>query len=389
MSDFQSLIFILCALYLIDCVVWLPEGAFLFRCSHFGRWQVVRQGWQLSLFQSHVYLAPLLPPFGRLFISGNSPVRIDPQGFWLNCSEHEGRQGHASGSYIPFTDMVSVGCNGRKLLCNGKVVARFASPSCAKRTADLLALLKGSSEGRRKELLDAEFQRVLDTSLVQERLAVCRRAGRWLRPACHAEFGLLFIGFPALGELFGFRVHLVPFLLGVLALGYFISREFHRAYGVLYGTPHPSRGSVSAMLMLSPVVATRAFDQLNENAVSDFHPLAVAGAVYPREAFFSETSRYVREWRFPLPDAPSGNSTEHTAAEDWFRKHWQEAIEQFIVKNFGDLAQFLGAPPRESEECRSFCPRCASQYKFEAGHCADCMLPVYSFQKPASPLILR
>lgn len=387
MSDFQSLILIIFALYLMESLVWLPEGAFVYRRSLFGSWHVVRRGWQLSLFHGQIYLAPLLPPFGRLLISGYPPVRITPQGLCLNSSE--GNQTDSWEGYIPFPEVFVTGFDGRKLLWNGKTVARFSSPLSARHAAGLLARFRDGNETDRAKLLDADFRRMLDSKRLRERMAACRQAGSLLRAACSAEFALLLIGFPVAGALIGFRALLLPLLFGLLALGIFICWQLHRAYQALHGARHPNRVSVTAMLVLSPIAATRAYDQLAEDAISDFHPLAAASVLFSRETFLAETARYLREWLFPLPGTGAAKSTEHTAAEDWFRDRWQEAVERFVAEHFGDPAEFLSAPPKESEECRSFCPRCCSQYLFEKGQCADCLLPVLRFEEPNSPAALH
>ena len=375
MSDFQTLVLVLWALYLLESLLWLPDGFSLLRRRLFGDWRVKRQGWNLPLFQSQIYLAPLFPPFGRTVVTGESPLRLHPAGFRVENA----KPGEEPNSGSSFKNLKTITADGRVLQCNGQTIARFGSPWSAQRAANFLLRLKAAAEPDRPKMLETEFQRMLDVDLVQQRLIACGRAGRRLHIACYAEFTLLLVALPLLGQFVGFRVIFLPVLFGLLALGGFIVWEFHRAYGVLYESRHPNRGSVTAVLLLSPLAAARSLDQLTEPALSDFHPLAVAGALATRETFFDETARYLREWRFPLSGV--------TGETDWHRTHWQRAIEQFVARHFNDPARLLAPPSRESEECLSFCPRCGNQYRFEAGQCADCMLPVFRFDEPAPPAI--
>jgi hypothetical protein len=374
MSDFQSLLLILAVLYLLESIVWVPDGALVFRRSLSGRWQAIRQGWRLAVSHGQLHLAPLLPPFGRILVAGASPLQIEPHSVRIDRFA-TGADAPSEG-LIPFSSLRTVAGDGRTLLLNGKAAARLASPWSAQHAAALLNRVKAAREADRPALLQAEFRRSLDSEKARERLAAGRTAGRRLRIACYTEFGLLFVGLPVLSAWLGFRAILIPFLLCLLAMGVFIARQFHRAYKLLYEEGHPSRGIASAMLILSPLAAARAYDQLTEPALSDFHPLAVAGALFSPEDSLAETTRYVREWRFPL--------TGRQPAADWFHQNWQEALDRFVASNGSDLSRLAGSPPRESEECLSFCPRCASQYKFESGNCADCMLPVLRFENPAS-----
>ncbi len=244
---------------------------------------------------------------------------------------------------------------------------------------ELLTRLKGCEEGERQKFLKEGFNRILDGGKLAAVIAKYRGAGRRLRAACHMEFGLLFLAFPVLGELLGIRLILLPFLLCLLAFGLFISWEYQRVYRVLHGSGDPNRGSVTAMLLLSPVAATRAFDQLAAYAVSRFHPLAVASVLFSRETFLAEASRYLRAVKYPLPEAGSAGFSGPTGAQDWLSENWRDAVERFLGESFDDPVQLLSPPRKDSEKCRSYCPRSCSQYRFEAGDCVDCNLPVHRF----------
>ena len=136
--------------------------------------------------------------------------------------------------------------------------------------------------------------------------------------------------------------------------------------------------------MLSPVSAVRAADKFGMHALGNFHPLAVVTVLCSRELSATEASRNLRELLFPLPLAALESSNERNAAETWFRNHWQSAVVQFIAANIIDPARLLAPPPKESAECRSYCPRCCGQYVFEAGRCAECQLPLVGFDQTAT-----
>ena len=382
MSDFQSLFLIVCALYLLECVLWLRGGVVVFRRSLLGPWRVLRRGWELAAFDIQGILAPLLPPFSRVLVCEYPRLRISPYGFSLDRSERAGRQNLLPERHFLFASISAIHCNGTKVTCDGQVVVRYSSSLAARHWAALLTRLKQSSEIERASLVEDEFRRLFDSNRLRETLSACHDAGRALRWACSAEFALLLIVFPILGHLFGFRMIWLPLLICLLLSGGYIAWQFCRAHRAVYGMNDPDRGSTAAMLFLSPVSATRALDELEKHALGAFHPLAATAVLCPPQLFEAEASRTLRELLFPPPFTVPEKSHENTAAEAWFHEHWQKAVEQFINLHFADPARLLTPPPKESDECRSYCPRCCGQYVFESGKCAECELPVVSFSQP-------
>jgi hypothetical protein len=307
-----------------------------------------------------MFVAPLTPPFGRMIVGTLQPLKLDS---------------------IPWAEPVSVAADGRKLICNGKKVARFASPLDAIRTADWITRLKNATElTARKRLIDAHFRSALDTGLVRQRLTACRKASYRLSVACHAEFAFLLVAFPLAAAWIGFRILLLPVVATVVIFGIFISREFGRAYRELHGKRDPDHGSTIATLLLSPISAIRAQEQLVRYSLTDFHPLAIASVLYSKEAFRDEAARYVREEWFPIPNESDSNAVNDASVEDLYRRQWHQALREFVESNGWMVEQFLEAPERESKASVSYCPRCCNQYTVGHGTCAECRLDLVRFR---------
>ena len=384
MTDFQELVLVFGGLYVLECVLWLPLGSFVFRRPVFGRWRSSETGWPLSLIRTILHLGPLAPPFGRLFAGGNSALRIDMTGIWTSATDIE--TGSATTLCARWTETFAVTADGKKLRCNGKPIAQFVSPVNALRIANHIARLREATESDRKALLATEFRRCLDDSAIRERLVALRNATRRLNVACQTEFALLIIAFPVLASTFGYRILLMPLAL-MLLLSIFIAHQFDRAFQRLHGWPHPERGLTKAMMILWPISAIRAGDHLAQWSLSEFHPLAISSVLCSREEFLIEGSRYLRKEFFQIPMAvPSDNGGQPDEGTDWYSLCWREALGAFLERNGWSLEQLLRAPRKESADSRSYCPRCCYQYRLERGYCAECRLSLVSLDMDPSPI---
>ena len=379
MSDWQSILLILWALYLFETVLWLPDGAVVFSQSAFGEWKIRRQGWRLEGLKLQGFLAPFFPPLSRVLVCQEPQLGMGTHGFWCAPYGYADSPLLSARSHFPFDDISKIDSQGSKLMCDGTEVARLSSAAAARRLVALLLRLKQSSALERQRLLEAEHHRVLDGRRLQETLSAFHATGRRLRWACHLEFALLFVVFPLLVQRFGFRTIWLPLLVSLVSIGIYISREFHLAHRTLYGADDPGRGAATATVLLSPVAAVRAVDELQKHAAGEFDPLSVSATLCDPKTFEAEASRILRQLLFPLPSFGNGIPREFASDEAWFRSSRRKALEALISQTIADPSKLLAAPTKESSECRSYCPRCCAQYVFAEGECAECALPVVSF----------
>jgi hypothetical protein len=379
MSDFDVLFVIVCALYLLECVVWVPLGSLVFWHPFVGPWRISRRGLQLGAFRVYAFLAPVLPPYGRLLVCRQNLLLLDQHGFWLSVPEELVPPVLVGDRFFPFSTLEQIGSHGAKLTCNGKIVGPLGSAIAARHTAEFLRQVQRASESQRTELIQKELAFMLDSQRFQKSLASIQAAARHLQWVCCAEFGVLFVGFPLLGWVFGIRNVLVPLALCVICLGIYISRVFNRAHRHVYGPDDPHRGSITARLLLSPLSATRALDELQRNIADGFDSLAVAAVLCSQKDFEAEASRILRQLVFAVSPA---TKTEFATAELWYRNCRRIAIERLLIGRGVDLRKLLAPPVRETDECKSYCPRCCNQFRFAEGECADCQLPVHTWASP-------
>jgi len=155
---------------------------------------------------------------------------------------------------------------------------------------------------------------------------------------------------------------------------------FHRAHRELYPEEGESRWTLVVTVFLSPPMAIRATDALMRDILCDIHPLAAARVLCNEEEFLALASRILREVEFPLPASDVSQENPTREWEEAYREKLWRALERFMARAGKNLHHLLGPPRRESEECKSYCPRCWNQYLIPSGVCLDCQgLPLRSF----------
>jgi len=50
----------------------------------------------------------------------------------------------------------------------------------------------------------------------------------------------------------------------------------------------------------------------------------------------------------------------------------RRALESFLARNGMPREELLRPPPRESQNCRTYCPLCLAQFVLAEGECPDC-----------------
>jgi hypothetical protein len=105
-----------------------------------------------------------------------------------------------------------------------------------------------------------------------------------------------------------------------------------------------------------------------------FHPLAVAAALAPREAFQRLAAHLLRDAAHPRHPACLSEDPEAQEVEAWFRGALRRRIEDLIQREGLDAAA-MTAPPKPGEDdaaARRYCPRCQALYGEDTEACEDC-----------------
>ena len=148
--------------------------------------------------------------------------------------------------------------------------------------------------------------------------------------------------------------------------------DYYLAHRQLHPTSAWARRKHAAMMIFSPLTAMRAIDSLSLDWLAEFHPLAVAVRLLPRERFERFAAQVLRDLRFPIPSGALHNPPEVTQTRAWHRELLDAEMLRILEREKLFAAELLAPPARESDEVVAWCPRCHQQFASLASHCAPC-----------------
>jgi hypothetical protein len=144
----------------------------------------------------------------------------------------------------------------------------------------------------------------------------------------------------------------LPVLVGLFALAIVVVASFARQWRALHPRDPGGWKGEALPMILSPLAAICAADNLTRSACARFDGLAVVAALATRDDFV----RIARLYYFaPREEAASA----HTARLD-------------SILDPSLRAEILRAPSPVSEEMKGYCPRCHTQLVRDNGGCPEC-----------------
>jgi hypothetical protein len=277
-----------------------------------------------------------------------------------------------TGQLVRFADMRNVEVRGRAVRVNDEVLLKAASPTFAGHLAQHLRRLSELAPGQREGAIEEILNGSLDASAIQRRWQEFQQQTRHVRLLTNLLFGYLFVLAPLLIWQLGFRLCWLGLLIGLLALTITTACWFQRAHKTFYPAAEDERFTHFLTILLSPATTIRAHDVLSRPLLETFHPLALAKVFCPEPEFRAFARTVLREIRFPgLPVCPRVEPVAQ-AAERQARAALRRAVEGFL-QHCGLPPEELAQPPTPTDEsCRSYCPRCLTQFTTSEGTCADC-----------------
>jgi hypothetical protein len=374
MSDQQTFLLVLLALYLSECVSWVRRGGAVFRTCLGRRWSLALHSGVIANDRGDLHWHWPLPPLGTVHVLRVPPLALTPEGILSGTTEVLPEQGRPrfTGQWIPWAEVKSAHAENKRLFVNG---ARFWDHDSAyeplrwaKDLPTLAALPPAEREAQiRRRLADAFDRTAFDAARAQFN-EVVRPVRRWSL----ALFALLFVVAPLVVWCFGLLPALVFLVVALVALLVGTGRSFLRAHRTLYPAAGDERFRLGILLALAPFSAVRAPDVLARAALERFHPLVGAFALLPRPEALALARRVWRDLKFPLrPEFPSADPAAVAAAR-WFREQELAEVEGYLVRE-GVLLADLAAPLAPSEpENTQHCERCEAQFLPQATGCVEC-----------------
>ena len=365
MSSVDQLLHILFAIYLSECVVYLPDGAMALG-ARLGRWRAWTA--ELPVGKSGGALTVLSPlPWQFATFSAPWPVAASSEGL-VSVAGLPGSPYLA----IAWSDVQKVEAHGRWVHINEARFGECCSDSLADYLAALFRKVRVAVKPRREELIRAALADSLDADLVRARWdRVARGLGR-LRTWATLLLLVTFLVVPLAERTWSVWTW-VPAVMGMIVLLMLLNllgmRRVMRAAPELTAVNKIKSTIVTA---LSPMAAMRSVQTATAHLWPLHHPLAIAAVTTTSERFYDFAGRMWRELQFPIlpPElSPQSLAVRITASHESMLVMSMGAL---LRKQGIDPDSLLEAPPRESAQVAGYCPRCLGQFQEVDSRCQLC-----------------
>jgi hypothetical protein len=371
MSDGQALFLILCLFYLSECFLWVKKQSVAFVSPWCRRWRVAALDSPLANSSGGLLFMNPLPPLGSVFLSHLPPISISPLGicaFNLQTLPLVGRPTQ-SGRSLTFSEVTGSTTDGKQLLINNEKFAKCATTRQAQRLSQLINIARSAAPGDREGLVRA----FISEQFASEKAATAlRQADLVIKPVrwmCSILFIFLFLMTPILVSIFGLLFALIPVGVVVMFLVVQIAVMFYRAHQKLFSSEREERIQNVIKMVLCPPVAIRSTDLLSKEVLADYSPTLIATMLSPALA-----QQFVRAYILDLQNPLKHEESDEMATEiiTWAADEQLKFCLEYINRNGNISSEVLLAPPEQSEDSMSYCPRCRCQFIVESGACPDC-----------------
>jgi len=342
MTDGQSLLLLFVALYLMECLRWLPARAYLIIGSRV-RWRIQRPFQPIELAASCPTLLSFLPPLQTHFFT--LPWQLIPaaEGLELHVDE---RQPYL----LPWTE-VKPEAQGRYVKLSHNQRVRCLSENHARAALKLVQTWSAMSEDERAKDFLSYAEQTLRTEPVQSLATHLANQTQLLRQLGNLIFVWTFILMVALYRWLGESVVVLWAAAGLLLLQLTQAFFFYRrSQGVSY------RFWKALAMALLPQHAIRAADHLADVSGSvASHPLA-ARTLLTEEVWKQQARQFWKKARY----RPSATANVQS-----------RALGLFLEKEGVPLSELESAPAQQADSA-SYCPNCQAQFQISSGLCQDC-----------------
>ena len=374
MSEVQLLFVVLAALYGWECACWLRRGAVAFSTWLGQNWRVLHPGALIGNQNGGFVFAPPLPPLGSLFVAQQFPLSVAAEGVlaFVATSVNPGWRPAQSGRFVRFNDLREAGVRGSKVLVNGELLVRCASPGLARRSAAQLQSLAKLKPTERDAALAESLRNAFDARAIKSRRLEFEKWSKPVRALSNLLLGYVFVVVPAVIVNVGLKLGWPGLVAGLFGLTGATAWFFFRGHRALYPDAEDERFTHTLTILLAPTSAMRAHDALSRPLLEGFHPLTAAQELLAKPDFREFARRELLDLRHPvLPLCPNEDAavceTERRA-----RTGLQASAEKFLKESSLDPEELCRPPAPADQTCRAYCPRCEAQFTTVEGTCADC-----------------
>jgi hypothetical protein len=374
MSDLESLVLVVAAIYLFECAVWIGRSGVAFDRSWGKDWRFRHPGTILGNPHGALFLANPLPPLGSVFLSYPWPITLSPHGIVsLTASAiNPGGQPPQTLRYVTYEEARQITAQGKKVFINDSLFVKASSAPVARNLAAWLRELRALPENKRSSAIKQKAMDSLDTESVRKRWNDFQASGQRLRGLGNLLFWSLFAAAPLLLWRFGFKQAGLAVAGGLLVQTCTLGWHFWRTYGALFPGQTDERFVPFLTMLLAPPTAIRAHDLLGRHLLESFHPLAVAQVLCRPAEFERLATRALLDLHYPLQLEAWKAAPRVAAALDWFRQVLQQGSEKLLHRAGLEPSKLLQPPARTERANQTFCPRCRAQFIVAQGTCEEC-----------------
>jgi hypothetical protein len=379
MSDAQEIILILAFLYFTECWAWIRIDTGVFRSWGTRLCSSIQPATVLGNDRGGLLFLNPLPPFGSLFLCREWPLSIDREGISTQVTSSIGRRKNVmdAGASIRFADVRGIWHANGDVLINGETILSLGVARAADHFAGLLTTIWKANPAEREGLIDIELARVNDLQAARTLFSRYRSESARLRFFCHVMFILLFGLLPVAVFLPVIHLYWPEAAVASLLCLVVIVRTFSKVHKQLFPGDVAQRRKAILTMLLAPTSSVRACDRLSQHLLGAFDPMTTAAVVCDDVSFRLFARRALLALRYP---APRTDALPDQATERAFDQKLNAAFEEVVKEQGIDPAELTSPPARADETCRSYCPRCDTQFVTDGGVCVDCGgIPLVAF----------
>lgn len=374
MSDLQSLLLVIAAIYLAECLVWLPLGTLAFSAWWPGRWRLRQPGEIGGNARGGFQWAHPLPPLGTVIYGRQLPLSFSPDGVcsWNPVCLNGTRRPLQVARHFHFDDIREVATRGAKVFVNGREFLKTNSESYAHFLVQNIRGIQRLPRAERTQAIARLYAAQFDSRAVRERMSQVLARCQRVRDLANLLFVSMFMITPLVIWKFGWSRFLWELVIGLLGQAVLLALLYRRAHQALLPAATEERFTWFLTMLLAVPTAMRAHDILARRTFEQFHPLALARVLCSDESFARLARSVARDWRYPIEPALPGEGADCRRIVEWSQQAWREAGENFLRETELKLDELI-QPPVRSEACHTtYCPRCHAQFVLAEGVCVDC-----------------
>jgi hypothetical protein len=373
MSDVEWLFAVLAAIYVWECMCWIPRGTVAFRNVAGKKWFLSHPGSLAGNQRGGLVPAFPLPPLGRIVIAQQFPASLsrDAAFSFVSAAVNPGLPPIQNGKTLPADSIKTIVSEGKKVMINDQAFLKTSSVTFALQIAEQFRRWRDAPADKRRAVSEAILRAAFDFQSARERWQAFEKQIGPLRWLTNGLFVYLFIFAPLLILYRGFESCWFGLLLGLPVFTVACAICFFAVHRRFYPAAGDERFTQFLITLLSPATTIRVQDVLSRPLLDSFHPLAVASLFCDEKTFHEYARKILLETRYPQPPNDFGDTFAQEAEREWRGLLLQET-EQFLKRQKLDLAALTRPPMPGDAASLSWCPRCETQFTTRTGTCADC-----------------